>query len=62
MYKCNNCGAVFDEPYEKHTTYESYYGIADEFSYHTPLTLYVCPCCSDDDYEEYDEYEEGDEL
>lgn len=61
MFKCNNCGHVFDEPYEHYTTYEAYYGIADEFAYHTPLTLLECPFCDSEDFEEWDEDEEYDE-
>lgn len=65
-YKCNECGHVFEEPYEHHTTYESLYGIAGMFPYTTPVTILECPYCDSEDfdvYDEEDEYdEEGDEL
>ena len=58
MYKCNNCGFIFEEPFEISTTYEAYYGVYSLFSYHTPLTLYVCPNCNDgDDLEELEQCE-----
>jgi len=52
MYRCNDCGEYFDEPEEKHTSYESYYGVAGDFPTRTPLTLYICPWCFGEDFEE----------
>lgn len=57
MYRCNYCGATFDEPYELHTTYEDYYGTYS-FASGTRLVLDVCPKCGSEEYEEYDEEEE----
>lgn len=53
MYKCNCCNAVFDEPKIINSTWEAYYGISSMFERTTPKTIYVCPECDDDDYEEY---------
>lgn len=50
--KCNDCNRSFDEPNEKETTYENYYGVSSEFSDSTPLTIEVCPYCGSDDIEE----------
>ncbi|EOZ2853508.1 hypothetical protein ACQQ4G_003108 [Listeria monocytogenes] len=57
-YRCLNCGCEFEEPETKNTSYEDYYGVGGMFPYHTPCTLYVCPCCEDEDIEEFDEDEE----
>lgn len=57
MFKCLNCGHEFEEPKVLHTTYEIYYGL--DMPSHTPLTLYVCPCCGCDEIEEIeDDYED----
>lgn len=45
MYRCLNCGEEFIEPEVISTTYESYYGVAEEFSSHTYLRIDVCPYC-----------------
>jgi len=58
MYKCCNCDEVFYEPDEKHTTYESYYGVSSEFPNSTSLTLYVCPYCGYDELKEIEEDED----
>lgn len=55
MYKCNQCKAVFEEPEEKHTTYEIEYGVANDFSYSTPLILHTCPYCGSERIKEYEE-------
>lgn len=52
-YRCLNCGARFDEPYTKHTSYESYYGVSGMFGSSTPLDLELCPSCDDEDVEEF---------
>ena len=46
-YKCNNCGEIFDEPWEVRETH----GFNDGFY----ETFYVCPYCGSDDYEEEEE-------
>lgn len=50
--KCNDCNRSFDEPSEKETSYENYYGVSSEFSDSTPLTIEVCPYCGSEDIEE----------
>lgn len=58
MYHCFNCNEDFYEPEKVHTTYERYYGVSDEFRYHTPMTIDVCPYCGSDEIEEMDDDEE----
>lgn len=55
MYKCKQCKAVFNEPYEEKTTYESLYGVSSEFSDSTPLTISSCPYCGSERIKEYEE-------
>ena len=45
MYKCTNCKMAFDEPKIIHTTYESYYGVSNEFESYTNYEYSVCPYC-----------------
>lgn len=62
MFRCLNCGEVFDEADEMYTTYEAYYGVASDFPDRTSLTLEVCPRCESDDIDEVDDvYEEEEE-
>lgn len=58
MYRCLNCGEVFEEADEMNTTYESYYGVSSDFPDRTPLTLEVCPSCESDQIDEIDEMDE----
>ena len=59
MYRCNKCQFEFEEPEIENTTYESYYGVANQFSNSTPLTLYKCPNCDEENsYSYFDENEE----
>lgn len=51
MYRCNNCGEIFEEPkaiYERHG-----------LEYPPFEKIYVCPECGVDDMEEVDEDDEG---
>lgn len=59
-YRCLNCGHVFEEFKEVHTTYEAYNGVADLFGSSHPLTLYVCPNCNDEDIDEVEEEDDED--
>lgn len=43
MYKCEDCGRVFDEP----TTVNK---IHNEFGVSIPEPVYLCPFCHSDDY------------
>ena len=64
MYKCLNCGAMMyeSELKEVSTTYESYYGVANQFGSSRPLHTTVCPKCNSLDlkqiFSDFDE-EEG---
>ena len=62
MYRCNKCKEIFDELEIEKTTYESYYGVASQFDNSTPLTLYKCPICHEEnDYEYFNEEEENED-
>lgn len=54
MYKCNECGCEFEEP----RVFQDYRG---EF-WGVPAyeTMWVCPCCESEDYDEIEENEEED--
>ena len=58
MYRCLDCGEVFEEPDEMHTSYEAYYGVSSDFPDRTPLTFEVCPRCESDQIDEIDEMDE----
>lgn len=59
MYRCNKCKEIFEEPEIENTSCEAYYGVCCQFSNSTPLTLYKCPMCSEEnDYEYFNEEEE----
>lgn len=66
MFRCNNCGEIFEEADEIRTSYEAYYGVGTYFPDRTPLFLQVCPKCHSDDIEDFmeeeDEEEEEDEV
>lgn len=61
MFKCFNCGKQFDEPKELQTTYESYYGVSDNFGNSTSITLKVCPHCECDLIDEMEEVVEDED-
>lgn len=50
VYQCDNCDNIFtpEEADEVNTTYEEYYGVADDFPDSHPFTYSVCPNCKDD--------------
>jgi len=48
MYKCNNCGAIFDE----YATHREYHGEVDCSEYWS-----CCPICGDSDIDIYDDAE-----
>ena len=52
MYKCNECGEIFDEPKEVQEGRGEFWGMP---AYET---MYYCPYCESEDFEEYDEDEE----
>lgn len=55
MYRCEYCEREFEQPKEIHTNYESLYGVSGEFGGSTPCTLYFCPYCEREDFEEIDD-------
>lgn len=57
-FRCNNCGAVFDDPKLIETTYEDYNGVARLFGSKTPLEYYACPYCYDEDFDEIEDEED----
>jgi DNA-directed RNA polymerase subunit RPC12/RpoP len=65
MYRCNKCQFEFEEPKTERTSYESYYGVASQFDNSTPLTLYKCPNCDEENsysyFDENDEFEDEEE-
>ena len=52
MYKCVECGKVYEEPYEYEECMESYYGVSGMFPDSNYHTFYECPFCGSphDDY------------
>lgn len=60
MWKCDNCGALFDEPEVERESYEGYYGVSGMFSDRHYFSIEVCPSCGSEDIDSY--CEEEDEL
>lgn len=56
MYKCNNCGETFYIPVKQ--SFESLYGVGDEFDYEYGY-VEECPFCESEDIIERDEIENG---
>lgn len=64
MYKCPECGAIFEEPVFETICYEEIYGVGSMFADRHYGTITNCPECGmaiDIEYDIYDE-EEGDEY
>ena len=64
MYKCPECGEIFEEPNYGGICYEEFYGVGSMFMDRHYGTITECPYCNeaintDDDV--YYEEEEGDE-
>lgn len=55
MYRCNECGELFETPRIYETTYEMFYGISDDIPSSTYLRLEICPHCGEEDFEEMEE-------
>ena len=62
MFRCLDCGEIFEETDEIRTTYEAYYGVASDFHHHTPMMLEVCPNCHSDNIEDFFEEDDEDEV
>lgn len=61
MYKCMNCGRIFEEPIYEDVSYEDWCGVGSEFprASHHYFRLVQCPHCYSDDIEE--DYEDDEE-
>lgn len=53
-FKCFECGSIFDEPRAVEESRGEFWGVP------VSETMYYCPCCGSDDYDEVevDEYGE----
>lgn len=65
MFRCNHCGALFEDPDYESVCMEDYNGVGSMFDTHTYGEIAVCPECGSDNIEETydldeweDEYEE----
>ena len=60
MYRCEDCGRYFyeHEMAQRHTTYETSYGVSGLFNTSNDLTIDVCPYCGSEWIEEIEEEEE----
>ena len=56
MYKCKECGCIFEEP--KKISLEMFYGVLSQFHNSYGETIDLCPECESNSIEEYDEDEE----
>lgn len=54
MYRCKDCGAIFERP----SWYEE--NVGEYWGFPAYETFYMCPCCNSDDFEPY--YEDEDEF
>ena len=64
MYKCRECGAVFEEPVYETVCFEELYGVGSMFSDRHYGTFANCPHCGgsiDIEYDIYDEEEDENE-
>lgn len=60
MYKCNDCGALFEEPHAETFCYEEELGVASLFSDKHYGIRKSCPYCGSGDYiyqEDDDDFE-----
>lgn len=63
MYKCPECGAIFEEPNYTETYWETECGVSSWFDSRTTVTFADCPECGspiDTEYDAYDEEEDDD--
>ena len=64
MYKCPECGSVFEEPVYETVCFEELYGVGSVFSDRHYGTFANCPHCGgsiDIEYDIYDEEEDENE-
>jgi DNA-directed RNA polymerase subunit RPC12/RpoP len=55
MYKCENCGAIFSEQRMIQESRGEYWGVP------CYETMYYCPKCGNEDFDEYEDEDEDDE-
>lgn len=58
MYKCPECGEIFDEPNYMEICWEDYYGVSSMFPNRNYGVVAKCPKCGIPINEEYDTYDE----
>ena len=64
MYKCPECGEIFEEPVYETVCMEEYCGVSTMFGARHYATFANCPKCGgsiDIEYDTYDEEDEDDE-
>ena len=62
MYKCPECGEIFDEPDYMEVCWEDYNGVGSMFPDRHYGTIAQCPYCNEAIDTEYDYYDEDEEL
>lgn len=65
MYRCPECGAIFEDPVYETVCFEELYGVGSMFADRHYGTFANCPECGDAidiEYDTYDEEEEADEF
>ena len=60
MYKCPECGAIFEEPVYETVCFEELYGVGSMFADRHYGTFTNCPRCGEAIDIEYDIYDEED--
>ena len=60
MYKCRECGAIFEEPVYETVCFEEIYGVGSMFMDRHYGTFSSCPRCGEAIDIEYDTYDEED--
>ena len=58
MYKCRECGAVFEEPVYETVCFEEIYGVGSMFADRHYGTFASCPKCGEAIDIEYDTWDE----
>ena len=63
MWRCDNCGAEFEEPAVEEICMEDYFGVGSLFRDRHYKNITVCPNCRSEDIDEFfddedDDYEE----
>lgn len=58
MYKCPECGEIFEEPNYVEDYWECYNGISSWFDSRHTVTFAECPKCGEAIDTEYDTYDE----